>query len=491
MLNIDLYGNNFSHLKTPDGIYSMTDNRKPLFTKWCAGGSDISLFIDNEIFNKNIVDSVSSQYKIAMIVESGEISPDLYNLPDDIVERFDFILTYSDDLVKSSDKYIKYPFGGSWILEDNIKIHKKTKNVNLIYSAKTQTAGHRLRHEISNKLSEIDLFGSGCGRNFEKKEDVLSAYRYSIVVENTKMDGYFSEKLIDCFALGTIPIYWGCNKIHETFDINGIIVFNTIEELKDIISNISEEDYKSRLNAVQNNFKKVREFYCQEDWLYRNVLYKLDVAEKHIMSNCEPDHKLAFVEGRPQTCWLRSFFEADGDEQLYDFNLNSKSIVFDVGTYQYEYASEIIKKYNPIVHTFEPVTQFYNSYKHKKESINNNFALGKITEYFKINLNNDASSETGTGQMCLKVGFSEYVKKHRIQKIDLMKVNIEGGEYELIKYLIESQNIRMIDNLLIQFHPLENSGSKLREIMVKDLEKTHQRCNLYFPLVWEHWKLKK
>ena len=72
-----------------------------------------------------------------------------------------------------------------------------------------------------------------------------------------------------------------------------------------------------------------------------------------------------------------------------------------------------------------------------------------------------------------------------------MKTNIEGGEYELIKYLIESKNISMIDNLLIQFHPLENSGSKLREIMVKDLEKTHQRCDLYFPLVWEHWKLKE
>ena len=64
-----------------------------------------------------------------MIIESCEISPNLYNLPDDVVERFDFILTYSDDLVKSNDKYIKYPFGGSWILEDNIKIHKKSNNV--------------------------------------------------------------------------------------------------------------------------------------------------------------------------------------------------------------------------------------------------------------------------------------------------------------------------------------------------------------------------
>ena len=44
----------------------------------------------------------------------------------------------------------------------------------------------------------------------------------------------FSEKLLDAMAVGTIPVYWGCPEIDKFFDKNGIITFNTIEELKDI-----------------------------------------------------------------------------------------------------------------------------------------------------------------------------------------------------------------------------------------------------------------
>lgn len=490
MLNIDLYGNNFSHLRTPDGIYSMTDNRKPLFIKWTTGGSEVSIFIDNEILNDTLIDSVESKYKIAMIVESIEISPNLYKLDSKTIAKFDFILTYSDELVRSHKKYVKYPFGGSWIKEDNIGIHNKTHQVNMLYSNKSRTTGHRLRHEIAKKITNIDLAGSGCSRPFDTKEEVLCPYRYSIVVENTKMDGYFSEKLLDCFAVGTIPIYWGCQNVGNYFDDAGIISFDTIEELQDIVSNLSEEDYFARFEAIKNNLNKVKDFYCQEDWLYRNIFYHFNLHEKYQMSNCDPHHPLAFIEGKPQSHWLNLFFRSGGNNLLYDFDLSSNSVVFDLGTYKYEYANNIIKKYGSKVHTFEPVSSFYNTYSHRNESINNNAALSKLSGVFKISLNGDASSESLDGQVCRKIGFEDYIKKHNIDNIDLMKINIEGGEYELLKYLLSSKRIKMVDNILIQFHPLENSGAHIRELMVKQLERTHQRRKVYFPFVWEHWKRK-
>ena len=47
------------------------------------------------------------------------------------------------------------------------------------------------------------------------KIDGLRDYRYHFCIENIKRDYWFTEKLIDCFVTGTIPIYWGCPSIFD------------------------------------------------------------------------------------------------------------------------------------------------------------------------------------------------------------------------------------------------------------------------------------
>lgn len=34
-------------------------------------------------------------------------------------------------------------------------------------------------------------------------------YNYALVFENQQQPGYITEKLLDCFKAGTVPIYWG------------------------------------------------------------------------------------------------------------------------------------------------------------------------------------------------------------------------------------------------------------------------------------------
>ena len=65
-------------------------------------------------------------------------------------------------------------------------------------------------------------------------------YRFSIVIENCKRDYWFTEKLIDCLRTGTIPIYWGCPSIGDFFDIRGFILFDDINDLENILNNLTE-----------------------------------------------------------------------------------------------------------------------------------------------------------------------------------------------------------------------------------------------------------
>tara|TARA_Y100000592_G_C5474605_1_gene321516 strand:- start:208 stop:387 length:180 start_codon:yes stop_codon:yes gene_type:complete len=53
----------------------------------------------------------------------------------------------------------------------------------------------------------VEKYGSGAGNPIDKKEEGLTNYLFSLAIENSKIDNYFSEKLLDCFATSTIPIY--------------------------------------------------------------------------------------------------------------------------------------------------------------------------------------------------------------------------------------------------------------------------------------------
>ena len=142
----------------------------------------------------------------------------------------------------------------------------------MIYSDKNIFEGHRLRHEISKNVNEIDLFGRGTPNPVDYKEESLLDYRYSIVVENSKTDNYFTEKLIDCLAVGTIPIYWGCPNIDNYFNLDGIITFNTLEELNKILPTLNKNLYESKLDAITNNLEKSKEYNVTEDWIYKNII---------------------------------------------------------------------------------------------------------------------------------------------------------------------------------------------------------------------------
>jgi hypothetical protein len=58
--------------------------------------------------------------------------------------------------------------------------------------------------------------------NFNSMGEMCKEYAFTIVIENTSHDHYFTEKLINPLIYNTIPIYWGCKKVNEYFPKHAI-----------------------------------------------------------------------------------------------------------------------------------------------------------------------------------------------------------------------------------------------------------------------------
>jgi FkbM family methyltransferase len=180
-------------------------------------------------------------------------------------------------------------------------------------------------------------------------------------------------------------------------------------------------------------------------------------------------------------------------------HLTEHSTVFDLGGYEGQWSSDIYARYNCKVHVFEPVAAYASM-------IQQRFAKNKSIAVYAFGLaDTDAestiiidkfasriTSDSGSGdteKIRLKE-FRSFLAEKQLTQIDLIKINIEGAEYPLLNYLIDTGCIKQIDHLLIQFHNfIPNAGEKRNQIR-KRFSETHELVFDY-PFVWECWKKKQ
>lgn len=187
-------------------------------------------------------------------------------------------------------------------------------------------------------------------------------------------------------------------------------------------------------------------------------------------------------------------WHSDGGEQFrYDYALNSESLVIDLGGYRGQWASDIYARCNCRVLVCEPVKSFAERIERRFRNNPNievfRLALGATRRQESIALNEDQSSVYRTGPVKEIVQFEDVVTfftNRAIACVDLMKVNIEGGEYELLPRLIETELVKKIKNIQIQFHDVgTGSEARMKEIC-SELSKTHKPTYQY-KFVWENW----
>jgi hypothetical protein len=228
--------------------------------------SDVAIFTDRML---GAVRNSPHRVNIAWLLESPELMRKQRREIVALEGFFDRILTFDRFLLQRSDRYVFCPMGGSWIPADQWAIYPKTKNVSIFCSKQNYLTGHKMRFAVVRKYSEHiqGVFGRAF-KPLENKVDGLKDYRFSIAIENCRRDFYFTEKLIDCFATGTVPIYWGCPGIGRFFDPSGILSFGTTRQLKNILGSISHDLYNSLLPAVEHNFRLAASYRIVEQHMH-------------------------------------------------------------------------------------------------------------------------------------------------------------------------------------------------------------------------------
>jgi hypothetical protein len=249
----------------------------------------ITLKVDECIYEEHGKEFLANY---ALLLEPRQWKPNLTENIHSQLHKYKKVLTYDRELLESSDSFEYYPFGGCWIPE---KLYnpspEKDKAISFIFSDKKQLEGHKLRHKV-NCMIDIDrlpvnTYGRGSGRDLKCKSEALERYMFSLAIENVRQDWWFTEKLLDCFALGVVPIYWGCPDIGRFFDTEGMIIVNNINEIKQAISGLtsSGEDgeitaamiYEGKRKSIDRNFELFKQYAITDDWLYHNIFKKYEV----------------------------------------------------------------------------------------------------------------------------------------------------------------------------------------------------------------------
>ena len=188
------------------------------------------------------------------------------------------------------------------------------------------------------------------------------------------------------------------------------------------------------------------------------------------------------------------FFRERGHHTPCDFDeLAPESIVFDIGGYRGEWASLMRKKYDCYVHIFEPHPEFAELIADRFEEDSNvtvhPCALGSSEGFLMLSDAADGSSAFSKGNPNVQgriCNATEMLETIDADNIAVAKINIEGGEFDLLRYLIETGAIEKFQKITVQFHNFVPDAVAQRSKIRTALAKTH-RCVWNYDFVWEEW----
>ena len=251
---------------------SITGGKVPQYWHWDRSFADpaIPIFYTNG----KIFEAIPGRENYAILTEPRALMGAVYANAPQVMDRFRYVFTHDSVLLNAFPDQCKViPAGGLWVGGDSgggkIKLYPKSKKVSIVSSTKSMCELHLFRYQLAVALRywpEVDVFMAHPGHNHPIINS-LAEYRYSIAVENHVDDYYFTEKLLNCFATGTVPVYLGAQRIGDFFDADGVIPFTTWHDLVQLLPQLTEQDYKNRSKAVEHNFATVKGFDNNEDFI--------------------------------------------------------------------------------------------------------------------------------------------------------------------------------------------------------------------------------
>ena len=197
--------------------------------------------------------------KVLILYEPELILPD--NWDPAYHDQFSRVLTWNDKLCLQK-KYEKHNFTVDW--KDRLPCECSrgdfftNKLAVMIQTAKNIPGSlYEKRIELiawfkDNAIFDFDLYGRGWDIRtlpFYKgmtsnKLATYANYRFAITFENTDKDiGYISEKILDAFMAGTVPVYWGAPNVHDHIPPECFIDMRQFKNYKELHQFLRDMDY--------------------------------------------------------------------------------------------------------------------------------------------------------------------------------------------------------------------------------------------------------
>jgi hypothetical protein len=205
-------------------------------------------------------------------------------------DYFSLILTWNQNILDTCENSRFLPYGESWVdhLGDKIlyENHPKDFEISFIRGNKLLSDGHVLRHQIFDNKSKITIPNRFYPyTSINNAEEVINSKimlhknsMFSLIIENTSHDNYFTEKISDAMALKTIPLYWGCKNIDQFYNIQGIILIDDLEDAIKKINSLTPEYYYDRVEVINENWEKSFSYqnYTNRIFLMLEETFKLN-----------------------------------------------------------------------------------------------------------------------------------------------------------------------------------------------------------------------
>ncbi len=200
--------------------------------------------------------------------EPPVVQKNLYT--DRFLSNFKRVYTWDDDLVDNK-KFFKFyypvlqqmrsdlPSFEERKLLTQVSGRKKSKHKKELYSQRLEV----IRYFQEREAGEFEFYGNGWDKEEFRdyrgapadKYEALKNYKFSVCYENMRdVKGYVTEKIFDCFATGTIPIYWGASNITDFIPKECFIDrrdFKDFDAVMEFIRTMDKETYLTYQKNIQ------------------------------------------------------------------------------------------------------------------------------------------------------------------------------------------------------------------------------------------------
>jgi FkbM family methyltransferase len=225
-------------------------------------------------------------------------------------------------------------------------------------------------------------------------------------------------------------------------------------------------------------------------FVFRN--YRIN---KFLIQNVPPEH-LRLAVGREYLSPIQCFALDGYSDALYrNLDLNQDCKVVVLGGYIGNSVSSILEYYSCEIHVLEPASEYFKVLQSRFHKIDSIFLYQVAASNFdgEISLSLDGEKtgifqETNEQILVPCVNISDFVSS-KVGSVDLLEINIEGGEYSVLANLIETKQILNCRTLLVQFHRYRFEQNLERELIRSQLSLSHELIKNY-EWVWEVWELR-